>query len=110
MGLQTTFIKNLKTNFYVTTESGIEKINKNKNNINRNKYRSSSDLKCHLNIDESEKINNFVDEKGVSKGLHDGEIDISSYYKRDGALVYDKQRETKYTQNLAERIIDRYKK
>ena len=53
---------------------------------------------------------NFVDEKGVSKGLHDGEIDISSYYKRDGALVYDKQRETKYTQNLAERIIDRYKK
>jgi glycerol-3-phosphate O-acyltransferase len=53
---------------------------------------------------------NFVDEKGVSKGLHDGEIDISSYYKREGALIYDKQRETKYTQNLAERIIDRYKK
>lgn len=53
---------------------------------------------------------NFVNESGESIGKHDGAIDISSYYKRDGELVYDKQRETKYTQNLAERIIDRYKK
>lgn len=53
---------------------------------------------------------NFVDEEGTSISKHGSEIDISSYYKRAGELVYDKQRETKYTQHLAERIIDRYKK
>lgn len=55
-------------------------------------------------------LGNFVNEEGESIDKSGKQIDVSAYFRREGEVVVDRQRESKYTQLLAERIVDRYKK
>lgn len=51
---------------------------------------------------------NFVNEAGESIDKNGHIIELDGYFKRDGKIVYDKQRENQYTQLLASTIVERY--
>ncbi len=55
-------------------------------------------------------LGNFVNEEGESLDKHGNVIDIKDYFKSDGVIVEDLQREREYTKILADRIVERYHK
>ncbi len=55
-------------------------------------------------------LGNFVDAEGQSLDRHGNVIDIEDYFKSDGQVVENLQRERQYTKILADRIVERYHK
>ncbi len=55
-------------------------------------------------------LGNFVDKEGQSLDRHGNVIDIKDYFKTDGVIEENLQREREYTKILADRIVDRYHK
>ena len=55
-------------------------------------------------------LGNFVDAEGQSLDRHGNIIDIKDYFKSDGVVVENLQREQQYTKILADRIVERYHK
>ncbi|MCB0705041.1 MAG: 1-acyl-sn-glycerol-3-phosphate acyltransferase [Saprospiraceae bacterium] len=55
-------------------------------------------------------LGNFVDAEGRSFDRFENEIDVSDYFKAEGQVTKDYQREEEYTRILAERITERYYK
>jgi glycerol-3-phosphate O-acyltransferase len=53
-------------------------------------------------------IGNPVDQQGNSKDTYNQHIDLADYFKSNGVVNTDLQRETEYTSLLAERIIERF--
>lgn len=53
-------------------------------------------------------IGNLVDEMGNSFDKHASKIDLEDYFKTDGNIVSDYQRESVYTKNLAKSIAKSY--
>jgi glycerol-3-phosphate O-acyltransferase len=53
-------------------------------------------------------LGNFVDENGVSYDRFGNPVEVSDYFKFDGVINEDLQREMEYTKILAERIEERY--
>lgn len=55
-------------------------------------------------------LGNFVDENAVSFDRFDKEVNIRDYFEKDGEITTDKQRESVYTRQLADRIVRRFHK
>jgi glycerol-3-phosphate O-acyltransferase len=55
-------------------------------------------------------LGNFVDDDGESLDRHGNTIDIKDYFKADGKIEENLQREREYTKILANRIVERYHK
>jgi len=55
-------------------------------------------------------LGNFVDKEGQSLDRHGNVIDIKDYFKTNGVIEENLQREREYTKILADRIVDRYHK
>lgn len=55
-------------------------------------------------------LGNPVDEEGNSYDQYDNWIDVKSYFKSDGQIRIDHQRESEYTRLLGEKIVERYHK
>ncbi len=55
-------------------------------------------------------MGNFVDENAVSYDRFGKEVNIRDYFVKDDQITTDKQRETVYTKQLAQRIIRRFHK
>jgi glycerol-3-phosphate O-acyltransferase len=53
-------------------------------------------------------LGNFVDKEGVSYDRHQRPVQIAEYFISNGQVVEDLQRETEYTQMLADKIAQRY--
>ena len=53
-------------------------------------------------------LGNFVDEKGTSFDQYGNEIDIKDYFRNEGVVKKDLQRDMQYTKILAERVVERY--
>ncbi len=54
-------------------------------------------------------LGNFVDGSGRSYDKFGNELDIREYFRSQGKITHDRQREEEYTKLLAERIAARYK-
>ncbi|HHB80067.1 MAG TPA: glycerol acyltransferase [Saprospiraceae bacterium] len=55
-------------------------------------------------------LGNFVDENAVSYDRFGKEVDIRDYFEKEGIITTDKQRESVYTRQLADRIVRRFHK
>ncbi len=55
-------------------------------------------------------LGNFVDDNAVSYDRFGKEVNIRDYFEKDGIVSTDKQRESVYTKQLAERIVRRFHK
>ena len=55
-------------------------------------------------------LGNFVDENAVSYDRFGKEVSVRDYFEKDGIVTTDKQRESVYTKQLAERIVRRFHK
>ncbi len=55
-------------------------------------------------------LGNFVDEEGESYDEHGRKINIEDYFRLDGDISANPQRESVYTKLLSERIVERFKK
>ncbi len=55
-------------------------------------------------------LGNFVDENAVSHDRFGKEVNVRDYFEKDGVVTTDKQRESVYTKQLAERIVRRFHK
>lgn len=53
-------------------------------------------------------LGNPVDREGNSYDQFGKRIDIRDYFMRDGRITHDKQRESEYTKNLGEAVVERY--
>ncbi len=53
-------------------------------------------------------LGNFVDQEGESFDQFGNQIDIKDYFKKDGLIKQDLQRDRQYTQILAERVVERF--
>lgn len=52
---------------------------------------------------------NFVDNNGISYDQHGRVIDTVSYFKSEGEITEDTQRDSEYTRMLGEKIVERFK-
>ena len=55
-------------------------------------------------------LGNFVNDEGESLDRHGNHLDIKDYFKTDGNIEENLQREREYTKILADRIVERYHK
>jgi len=55
-------------------------------------------------------LGNFVDDDGQSLDRHGNELDIKDYFRADGKIEENLQREREYTKILANRVVERYHK
>lgn len=53
-------------------------------------------------------LGNFVDSEGISRDAFGRELNIADYFRHEGAINSDYQREAEYTRLLASRILERY--
>jgi glycerol-3-phosphate O-acyltransferase len=53
-------------------------------------------------------LGNPVDENGRSLDQHGNEVSLRSYFKNNGRLVEDAQRDAQYTKILADRVLDSF--
>ena len=55
-------------------------------------------------------MGNFVDNEGTSYDRFDREVQVRDYFISEGSINTDLQREFEYTNNLATRIVERFRK
>jgi len=55
-------------------------------------------------------LGNFVDDDAISHDRFGKEVKVRDYFEKDGEITTDKQRESVYTKQLAERIVRRFHK
>ncbi|MEO9476542.1 MAG: 1-acyl-sn-glycerol-3-phosphate acyltransferase [Cyclobacteriaceae bacterium] len=55
-------------------------------------------------------LGNYVDNEGNSIDNHGNTVDPRDYFKRDGKITVDEQREVEYVRILASRIVEEYHK
>lgn len=72
-------------------------------------YRESSEIVMSLG-EPFDVLGNFVNEKGESMGSDGKVLDIKDYFINDGKVTSDPQRERVYTQILAKRILERFRR
>lgn len=53
-------------------------------------------------------LGNFVDAEGASSDQYGNPIDIKDYFKKNGVVNKDLQRDRQYTQILADRVVERF--
>ena len=53
-------------------------------------------------------LGNFVDQEGASFDQYGNQIDIKDYFKKDGVITRDLQRDRQYTQILADKVVERF--
>ncbi len=69
----------------------------------------SSSSEIYLNLGQPlDVLGNPVDDAGVSRTAAGTRVDLVDYFKRDGAVVTDVQREREYTKLLGEAVVDRF--
>jgi len=72
-------------------------------------YRESSEIVMSLG-EPFDVLGNFVNEKGESLGSDGKVLDVKDYFMNDDEVTSDPQRERVYTQILAKRILERFRK
>ncbi len=70
-------------------------------------FASSSEI--HLNVGQPlDVLGNKLDDAGQSFDVHGNVVELAEYFKRNGEITFDTQREREYTKHLGAAVVDRF--